>query len=466
MIKIETENIKPHKTWEEMIKAFINYTPLENYPEDILIKVKKSNDLVSVLFISESVNIKKTREISPLDEVRITKVLIYEIFSELFKKELPWGTLTGIRPVSFLNWTKSEFGDELGLKIFKDLYHVREDKIRLSMEVNAYERNIINDFLDNYLLYIHIPFCQTRCNYCSFSVMTMDKFGKWMEKYVDGLIYEIENSYDVLDTNKAKSLYIGGGTPSTLSLYNTDRILKTINDLYPNINEITFEAGRPESITDDLMEVLEKNKVTRISINPQSMHQNTLDLIGRKHKVEDIYKAFDIANKYDIDVNTDMIIGFKNESIDDVIYTLESLINLNPANITVHSLALKTGSRLINSNPKFSYREVINREKIYKILNDNSYHPYYLYRQKRQVGEAENVGFSKLDKDNVFNVISMNDSSHVLAFGMGAVTKFVDKNLDCHRVFGYRDVIYYLEHLDELCELKRETVEKYINICN
>lgn len=466
MIRIETENITAHITWEEMIKAFINYTPLEEYSDDILIKVEKEDDAVSVIFSSHDINLKKTRKIEPLDDVRIVKVLIYEIFSEVFNKKLPWGTLTGIRPVSFLNWTKSEFGDELGLKIFKDLYHVREDKLKLSMEVDSYERDIFKEFKDNYLLYIHIPFCQTRCNYCSFSVMTMDKFGKWMEKYVDGLIKEIENSYDVLDTKKARSLYIGGGTPSTLSLENTKRILGLINEIYPNVSEITFEAGRPESINDDLMDVLLKNKVTRISINPQSMHQETLDLIGRKHKVEDIYKAFKIAKKYDIDINTDMIIGFRNENKKDVIYTLNSLIDINPENITVHSLALKTGSRLINTKPDFSYGEVINRDEIYNILEKSGYHPYYLYRQKRQVGEAENVGFSKPGKDNVFNVISMNDSSHVLAFGMGAVTKFVDKNMDCHRVFGYRDVIYYLEHLKELCDLKRETVKKYINICN
>ena len=463
MIDIKCNNISTHKTWEEMIKAFFDYIPFEEYDENILFEITKNDNSINLkIFKDKELFGEGTTEISPLDEVRATKVLIYEVLSRVLKRDLPWGTLTGIRPVSFFNWTKKQYGNELGREIFSTKYHVRSDKVELCEEIENIEHKTMTQYKDNHLIYIHIPFCETRCNYCSFSVMTMDKFGKWMDKYFETLLKEIEEGYDILPPEKACSLYIGGGTPSTLSIEKTKKLLSVINEKFKNLVEITFEAGRPESITTELLEVLQSEGVSRISINPQSMQQKTLDSIGRKHTVEDIYAAFERAKKYDIDVNTDMIIGFEGEGVHDVTDTLSKLIALEPENITVHSLALKTGSRIKNQNVDFSYEEFIDRRNIYDILRKNSYRPYYLYRQKRQVGEAENIGFSKEGKENIFNILSMNDENHVLAFGMGAVSKFVDKNLDCHRVFGFRDVIYYIEHLNELNENKREIVEKYL----
>lgn len=462
MIKFVCENISFHKTWEEMVKPFIGFKSLEDYEKNVIISIcKKDSTLFGKVYIDDILICEKSLHIAPLDDVRAGKVLVYDMASLITGKTLPWGTLTGIRPVSYMNWCKNEYGDEYGLKVFKENCRVREDKVQLCKTIDFYEHEIIEKLKEKHLVYVHIPFCETRCSYCSFSVMTMDKFGKWMDKYVPALISEIEFTYNALPPENAIAAYIGGGTPSTLSLSDTDRLLNTLNEKFPNLIEITFEAGRPESITDELMKVLVKNKVTRISINPQSMVQETLDNIGRKHRVEDIYKAFQIAKKFPVEINMDMITGLVGEGADEVAYTLSEILKLAPDNVTIHSLAVKSGSRFRNDNVLFNYDELIDRNKLYSSLYEKGYHPYYLYRQKRQLGEAENVGFAKPNKENIFNILSMNDLNHVLAFGMGAVTKYVDSNLDCHRVFGYRDIICYLDRLDELCNKK---IEEALNL--
>lgn len=177
MIDIKCNNISTHKTWEEMIKAFFDYIPFEEYDENILFEITKNDNSINLkIFKDKELFGEGTTEISPLDEVRATKVLIYEVLSRVLKRDLPWGTLTGIRPVSFFNWTKKQYGNELGREIFSTKYHVRSDKVELCEEIENIEHKTMTQYKDNHLIYIHIPFCETRCNYCSFSVMTMDKF--------------------------------------------------------------------------------------------------------------------------------------------------------------------------------------------------------------------------------------------------------------------------------------------------
>ncbi|MDD7761056.1 MAG: coproporphyrinogen dehydrogenase HemZ [Firmicutes bacterium] len=458
MIKIITDGFELHPSHENIISALIGHKKPEDSNIDAELMLSDLGETVKATWISKGKKSELVYQKNNLDTIASIKIAIYRLLSNCLNNTLPWGTLTGIRPVRYLEQNIEKYGESKARRLFLDEFGVREDKLNLAIEILNHQKPILDYRRKYHLIYIHIPFCPTRCKYCSFSVMSLDKKLKHgVDEYLDSLIEEI-NSYDDFIATKPISIYIGGGTPSVLSPVQIKRLFCAIKSKFSmeTIKEITFEAGRPDTIDEELLDALKSVGVTRLSINPQSMKDDTLKSIGRLHSADDILRAFNLTRKYDFIINTDIILGLEGENMADVENTIDQLIKLDPNNITVHSLALKSGS--IYKNEEIDINK--NIEEIYNMVSNkliqNKYKPYYLYRQKRQIGEEDNVGYQKGDSDNIFNVLSMDDTVDVLAFGMGAVSKFVDHNGKVEHVFGYRDIIYYLEHFYDLNDKKKQ----------
>lgn len=447
-----------------MIRSSIRFEDIENYKPDSTLELSLDGDFVIGKWSSDD----KLYEIKIKDEKLDTetniKLAIYKLIQKVNGIDLPWGILTGIRPVRYLEEMIQKYSEVDAEDLFLNHFYVHKEKYETTKRILELQKPILNRRRDSYIIYIHIPFCPTRCKYCSFSVMNMNgKLRYSVSEYVDYLLKEIDDYNGYMSHKKPISLYIGGGTPSVLDSHDINRLFSAIKNKFGIIDEITFEAGRPDTINDELLNTLKENNVTRISVNPQTLKQITLDKIGRRHKVEDFYQAFKLCRNYDFDINADMIIGLDGENFEDVKNTIEKLVKLSPNDITVHNLALKNGSYYKINHSEISLddkNDSFNYCKYY--LEKSGYMPYYLYRQKRQVGDNENIGFTNSKNLNIFNILSMDDKCDVLAFGMGAVSKFTSDDGIVERVFGFRDIDYYIDHYGELNFLKEKAVKNII----
>lgn len=391
---------------------------------------------------------------------------LYNIFSEITGKELPWGTLTGVRPVKIPLSMIEDGKDETEIRDYmKKEYLVSDHKTDLSLAVARRELALLQrlDYTNGYSLYIGIPFCPTTCLYCSF---TSYPLGMWREKvdtYLDALIKELTEVADIMKDKITDTIYIGGGTPTTLTAEQLDRLLSEIHKHFKldSLKEFTVEAGRPDSITMDKLLVLKKHGVTRISINPQTMNQKTLDLIGRRHSVEQVRETFAQAREAGFtNINMDLIVGLPGEVREDVVYTMEEIMKLDPDSITVHSLAIKRAAALNIWRDKYRAYKITNTDEIIDMTADYAakmgMEPYYLYRQKNMAGNFENVGYAKPGKAGIYNVLIMEEKQPILAAGAGAQTKMVfyqDNRIE--RVENVKDVSNYIERIDEMIERKR-----------
>lgn len=394
------------------------------------------------------------------------KRMVYRCLNSLTGKELPWGTLTGIRPTKIL-LEKLEAGEakEDIYRYMTEEYYCSEKKAELSLTVAGRENELLKDmdYQNGYSIYIGIPFCPSTCLYCSFTSFSIEKYGKQVEGYLDALMKEIQYASTVLKNKKLTSLYIGGGTPTTLSEGQLNRLLSCIDDyLNPSAAmEYTVEAGRPDSITEEKLKLLKAHGVGRISINPQTMRQRTLDLIGRRHTVRQIEEAFALARKTGHDnINMDIIIGLPGERKEDVEYTLEEIRKLNPESLTVHTLALKRASRLNVKKEEYETADFAEASKMAWLTADfaqkEGYRPYYLYRQKNMAGNLENTGYARMGKEGLYNILIMEEKQTIVALGAGAQSKFVfhDQNR-IERVENVKSLKDYLERVDEMIERKK-----------
>lgn len=394
---------------------------------------------------------------------------IYKVMSELTGTELPWGALTGIRPTKLamgMLEENPEVSDGELCRFLKEKYLVSDEKIALSIDIARREKEILRhiDYRDGYSLYIGIPFCPTTCLYCSFTSYPIGAYGKKTDSYVDALIKEIDYAAVKFKDRKLNTVYFGGGTPTTLEPEQLDRLLETVRDKFDfqHNQEFTVEAGRPDSITEEKLEVLKKHGVTRISINPQTMKQETLELIGRYHTVEQVRDRFALARSLGFDnINMDFIAGLPGETIEDIRHSMEETLKLNPDSITVHSLAIKRAARL--NIFKDQYKEM-NMENNMEIMDMCSWYaekmdmkPYYMYRQKNMAGNMENVGYARESKAGIYNILIMEEKQTILALGAGAVTKCVlpDANR-IERVENVKNVDQYIERIDEMIERKKK----------
>ena len=395
------------------------------------------------------------------------KRLVYEIMREITGKELPWGTLTGIRPTKIpmsLIERKKPLDDEAVYKYMKDNYYVSDEKISLSRGIAKREIRILRniDYKDGYSLYIGIPFCPSTCLYCSFTSYNIDAYKKKVDQYVDSVIKEIDYVANNFKDKKLNTVYFGGGTPTTLSDVQLDRLLSSVKNSFDfsHVQEFTVEAGRPDSITREKLKVLKKHGVSRISINPQTMKQETLDIIGRKHTVEQVKEAFAMAREEGFDnINMDFIVGLPNEGIEDVRYTMEETLKLNPDSITVHSLAIKRAARLNMFKDEYKELSIENNQEIMKLTADYAkemdMEPYYLYRQKNIAGNMENVGYARKGKEGIYNILIMEEKQTIIALGAGSVTKYVYPDGEkIERVDNVKNVDQYIDRIDEMIERK------------
>ena len=400
---------------------------------------------------------------------------IFKVLQNRLNSYVPWGILTGIRPVKIIHTLLDQGVDEESIrKILKEKYYIMDEKIDLSLEIAKRERIFIYPIDKNKIsLYVGIPFCPTRCYYCSFPANPLKQFGHLRKEYVDKLIEEIKGLSKILkDTNKEiETLYIGGGTPTALEKEELDTLITALFkelDL-SRIKEFTVEAGRPDTITREKLEVLKKHNVDRISINPQTMNDETLAKIGRDHTVADIVDCFNMAREIGFDnINMDIILGLVDEDLDMVRNTLEEIKKLSPESLTVHTLAVKRASNLKENLDKY---ELTRYEEMVKMIDlsmeyarDMGLNPYYMYRQKHMLGNLENIGYAKEGYECIYNIQIMEEKQSNYAVGAGSISKFVYVDEDrIERVDNVKNVEQYIDRVDEMIERKRKEIYKNVN---
>ncbi len=394
------------------------------------------------------------------------KRFLYRTLSEITGKTLPWGNLTGIRP------TKLAYGmldegkrDEEIYAFYKDKHYVSDEKAGLSIDIAKRERELLKDvhYEGGYSLYIGIPFCPTTCLYCSFTSYPIAAYRKVVEAYIDCVIKEMEYvskryAHKILD-----SVYIGGGTPTTLEAKQLDRLIGKLKELFDfsTVKEFTVEAGRADSITKDKLEVLFKHGVSRISVNPQTMKQETLDIIGRKATVEQVITAYKLAREVGFDnINMDLILGLPGETQEDVQNTINGVVELNPDSLTVHSLAIKRASKLSQWIQENGVSALNNTDETMRIAAEGAkklgMEPYYLYRQKNMSGNFENVGYAREGKLGLYNILIMEEKQTIVALGAGSITKIVLPDGRIERCDNVKDVALYIEKIEEMIERKQQ----------
>ncbi|MGN0961874.1 MAG: coproporphyrinogen dehydrogenase HemZ [Christensenellales bacterium] len=388
---------------------------------------------------------------------RYAKLALFEMLQNIFpNKILPWGSLTGIRPTKlYYELIKELNGDYM--KAYNELideFKVTPPKAQLVKEIIKNQKNIIKN--DNLVdLYINIPFCPSKCYYCSFISAPIDKCRDELEPYLNALIKEIDATKQlILDKNYiVKSIYIGGGTPSILSPEQLDRLLSNIDY---NVSEFTVECGRPDTITKEKLDVLSRHNVTRISINPQTFCNKTLKEIGRNHTAQDIISAYKLALNYNFSINMDLIAGLGNETLLTFKKSLNKAIECAPDNITVHTLSIKRGSELKTDGGDTSTEDMVKKmiDYSYPTLINAGYKPYYMYKQKNMLGNLENIGYFR-DKPSIFNIDSMEEFASIIACGANAISKrYYSLENKIERFANLKNIQEYINRIDEMIEKK------------
>ena len=397
------------------------------------------------------------------------KRLIYEALSRDTGRQLPWGTLTGIRPVkipmTLLEEGKAE--PEI-IACMKKNYLISDEKADLALKIARREKALLETlhYENGYSLYIGIPFCPTTCLYCSFTSYPLVSWKKRVGEYLDALEKEIDYAAKSHRGKILDTIYIGGGTPTTLEPFQMQRLLEKIKGSFDlsHLKEFTVEAGRADSITPEKMEVLKRSGVTRISVNPQTMKQETLDLIGRRHTVEQVKEAFAMARSAGFsNINMDIILGLPGENAGDVRHTIEEIRKLNPDSLTVHSLAIKRASKLSQWIAENGISALNNTEETMEITAKGAagmgMEPYYLYRQKNMSGNFENVGYAREGKFGIYNILIMEEKQNIVALGAGSISKRLFPGGRIERCENVKEVAQYIERIDEMIERKRKLLE-------
>ena len=439
--------------------------------------IKKDGDTFFMTLVSEKESVVKKVSVENMDRSQtknVLKQLIYTMLSEHQKRELPWGTLTGIRPTKIARTLLEDEANEAEIdEYLKTVYLASDEKIKLSIDIASLEKRLLDKihYKDGYSLYIGIPFCPTTCLYCSFTSYPIVSWKKRVGEYLEALFKEIDYVKEAFADKIIDTIYVGGGTPTTLEPDEMELLLKKINDSFDmsTVKELTVESGRADSITKEKLQVMKDNGVTRISVNPQTMNQSTLDIIGRRHTVDDVVRAFNDAREVGFDnINMDIILGLPGEDVDEVGYTIEEIKKLDPDSLTVHSLAIKRASKLSEWIKENGITALNNTDETMKVASEGAKSmgmlPYYLYRQKNMSGNFENVGYAKAGKEGLYNILIMEEVQTIIACGAGTVTKRVwplgdgvsGSNARIERCDTVKDVGLYIEKIDEMIDRKRQ----------
>lgn len=469
----------------------IIYIKEDKFQYDIhsLYKAFYPTEDIRVIVGDEGANPDKEKDISPNDEISFIDVnkskndLKKEIYLELSNKtgkELPWGDLTGIRPTRIaMNLLEEGRSDKEIQEYMKDTYLVSDDKINIAIDIAKREKDILKDidYVNGYSLYIGIPFCPTTCLYCSFTSYPIGAFSSIVDDYLSCIEKEIDYVAEYFKDKTLDTVYIGGGTPTTLE---PDQIRRLIGYLGAKIDlskvkEFTVESGRPDSITREKLKAMKEMGVTRISVNPQTMSDETLKLIGRHHSVSQLVDAFNMAREEGFDnINMDIILGLPGETSSDVAHTISEIGKLDPDDLTVHCLALKRGSKLfevirekeISGKLKIPMLDTMSDiENMADIASkgalDMGLKPYYLYRQKNISGNFENTGYAREGKAGIYNILINEEVQSIVALGAGTVTKRVyNQGGRIERCDNVKDVKLYMENIQEMIDRKKKLFEE------
>ena len=465
-IRFETNAEKYYADYMEVVREFEPHLVDKEGGERLFLQLESDGEQVKVVIssallpsnyyeISQKIDISRS-ELAKIAQIkRFSKVALYDALKKISGVDLPYGSLTGIRPT----------------KLYHDLLSQGKDaqkEFEEDLRVSASKTKLIGDIVKNqssvYLkeegvadVFVNIPICPTRCVYCSFISAEFSKIKKQVPAYCDLLIKELEDCKKLIAETgyKIRSVYVGGGTPTCIS---DDDFLRILSLCDFGQSEFTVEAGRPDTITENKLKIMDETGVTRISINPQSFNQSTLDVIGRRHSVDDVYRAYECARKYSFDINTDLIAMLPGEGFDEFAHSVDCAVAMRPENITVHTLALKKGSVLKvggydNTSDELAAKMVdYAREAVQKA----GYSPYYMYRQKYVSGNLENVGYALQGKYCLYNVDIMEETTTIIANGAGGISKKLDlsRNL-LERCANPKGLDVYLARGSEVFDKKR-----------
>ena len=473
-------NHKFHYEMENMCRVFYPYEKIR-----VVHDFEQNDELCVITELENEYTVKVGAHISNQDFYeektvgnsddceREMAVLLFKILSKATGYVPKWGILTGVRPSKLMNMLIDESGTEQAEKYFTDFLLVSPQKTKLAQSVAKAESEVMRlSDEKSFSLYVSVPFCPSRCNYCSFVSHSIAQAQKLLPEYVNKLCEEIEITADVakeLDL-RLESVYWGGGTPTTLSAEQLERICKVINDSFDlsSLREYTIEAGRADTVTPEKLAVIKKAGVSRISINPQTFNDDVLASIGRKHTVEDVVRAFNQAREAGFDnINMDLIAGLTDDTYDSFCNSVQRAVSMNPENITLHTLALKRSSNIVTGGVDVESGETANKMLEYaqdKFLSAG-YIPYYMYRQSRSLGNLENVGWCKPGYECLYNIFMMEECHTVLAVGAGAVTKLKDPfSRNIERIFNFKYPYEYNSGFDTIVQRKQSVKEFYEKI--
>lgn len=415
----------------------------------------------SIQFNAKEFLFTKTYEIdSYFNSKKIIKISCYELLSQFFNIRKPWGALTGIRPSKLAHeLLKSGMTKSQMVKFLKEKYFVSNRKINLIKKIVENQNSYISVNEKEIDFYVNIPFCVTRCSYCSFISALIGPCQNLIEPYIKALIKEINAAKQIIKDNnfKVKSVYIGGGTPTS---FNENQLQKILEVLDFDVKEFTIEAGRPDTITKEKFDLFKKFKVTRICVNPQTFNDKVLKIIGRNHTSSDVENVYNLARQYPFKINMDFIAGLPNDTIEAFKRSIKKAVDLSADSITVHTLCLKRSSTFSNEQINiFNKSSKVSKmvDFAHNYLSKSGYQPYYMYRQKNMLENLENVSYAKNNSFSIFNIDSMEENATILACGANAITKRIFKeNNRIERQANIKDIKEYITRVDEMIQKKRK----------
>ncbi len=474
MVLVNTGHLFNYET-ENLCRVFFPLEKIETVNEDKeserkITTEKTDNEIsVKISFESNEKLLTKVCDENADFELEIA-TLLYRGLTEITSYIPQWGLLTGVRPSKLMIKLAEEMGEEKAREYFIKKLLVSEEKTCLAMSVAECEGKIISlSSKNSFSLYISIPFCPTRCSYCSFVSHSIEKTKKLMAPYVEKLCEEIKLTGEIAKELglKLETVYFGGGTPTTLTAEQLEKLLIAVEESFDlsTCFEYTVEAGRPDTVTREKLQVLKKKGVTRISINPQTFNDEVLENIGRRHTSQETIDAFTLAREVGFDnINMDLIAGLSGDTLESFSKTLDVINDLDPENVTVHTLALKRSSTLSGDTTGLTSGRLANEmiRLSHEKLRKNNYEPYYMYRQSKSLGNLENVGWCKKSRECAYNIFMMEECHTILACGAGAVTKLKDpEGSVIERVFNFKYPYEYNDRLHELLERKKRIKEFY-----
>lgn len=441
--------------------------------EDIVITTQIDGICLKVDAVVYDKHLSKSYQVKNGQDVQTAlSVLLYDVLSQLLGFSPPWGILFGVRPAKLMHRFVNEMGDEKAKAYFVNEFLATEEKTKLAFEVMKHENKTISlSSKNSFSLYVSIPFCPTRCSYCSFVSHSIERTKVLVDPYVELLCRELKSISQITNnlSLRLETIYFGGGTPTTLEPNHLDMIFKTIENNFDmsNLREYTVEAGRPDTVTLEKLLTIKNAGITRISINPQSFNDDVLKAIGRKHSSQQTLEAYNLAVKCGFNnINMDFIAGLPKDTLSSFENSINTAVDLGAQSVTVHTLALKSGAYMVTKDLTFDLTDRITTSNMvdysYKKLKNSGYYPYYMYRQSKSLGNLENVGWCKPEMDCLYNVFMMDETHSVFSAGAGAVTRLkAQESGKIDRIYNFKYPYEYLNRFEEILSRKESIYQFY-----